>query len=168
VDNIGVAVEFNTIRIGNGKHDRAFIAGISGVGVTGEPVAVMINANGQLGTMLSSRRFKAEIHDMGEASSGALRLRPVTFRYQEALAAGSRTLEYGLIAEEVAEVQPDLVGYSRTGEVTTVQYHKLVPMLLNELQKQHRQLAELKARLEALERFARSEEALAQKTLTRP
>jgi hypothetical protein len=100
---------------------------------------------------------------MGEASSGMLRLRPVTFRYKGALAAGSRPLDYGLIAEEVAEVQPDLVGYSRTGEVETVHYEKLVPMLLNELQRQHRQLAELKARLQALERFALSKEALAQK-----
>ena len=81
-----------------------------------------------------------------------------------------RPVQYGLIAEEVAEVHPDLVVYSRTGEVETVQYHKLVPMLLNELQKQHRRIdalqaenAELKARLEAVERVVLSKEALAQK-----
>jgi len=107
---------------------------------------------------------------MGEASSSLLRLRPVTFRYKEAFADGARTAQYGLIAEEVAEVYPDLVGYSPTGEVETVQYQKLVPMLLNELQKQHRRLdalqadnAALKARLEALERIVLSKEALAQK-----
>ena len=107
---------------------------------------------------------------MGAATSGLLRLRPVTFRYKEAFADGARTAQYGLIAEEVAEVYPDLVGYSPTGEVETVQYQKLVPMLLNELQKQHRRLdalqadnAALKARLEALERIVLSKEALAQK-----
>ena len=107
---------------------------------------------------------------MGEATSGLLRLRPVTFHYKEAFANGARLVQYGLIAEEVAEVYPDLVGYSPTGEVETVQYHKLVPMLLNELQKQHRRLdavqadnAALKARLEALERIVLSKEVLAQK-----
>jgi len=133
-------------------------------------VTVLIDSTGKLGTMLSSRRFKEDIHDMGEASSGLLRLRPVTFRYKEASADGVRPVQYGLIAEEVAEVHPDLVVYSRTGEVETVQYHKLAPMLLNELQKQHRRIdalqaenAELKARLEAVERVVLSKEALAQK-----
>jgi len=132
--------------------------------------AVMVNSLGQLGTVLSSRRFKEEIQDMREASSGLLRLRPVTFRYKEAFADGARPVQYGLIAEEVAEVHPDLVVYSRTGEVETVQYHKLVPMLLNELQKQHRRIdalqaenAELKARLEVVERVVLSREAMAQK-----
>jgi hypothetical protein len=119
---------------------------------------------------LSSSRFKEQIHDMGEATSGLLRLRPVTFHYKEAFANGARLVQYGLIAEEVAEVYPDLVVYSPTGEVETVQYPKLVPMLLNELQKQHRRLdalqadnAALKARLEAVERIVLSKEALAQK-----
>jgi hypothetical protein len=163
VDNAGVEEESNTIRIGtNGTHTNTFIAGISGVMVLETAQPVMVAADGQLGTVASSRRFKEEIQDMGEASRGVRRLRPVTFRYKGAPATGSRTLEYGLIAEEVAEIQPDLVVYSRTGEVATVQYHKLVPMLLNELQKQHREVAELKARLESLERFVRSQEALAQ------
>jgi hypothetical protein len=154
VGSPGGGDESNTIRIGDATtHDRAFIAGISAAMVMGEPV--MVNADGQLGTLVSSRRFKEDIQDMGEASSGVLRLRPVTFRYKGALAEGNRTLEYGLIAEEVAEVQPNLVVYSRTAEVETVLYHKLVPMLLNELQKQHRQLAELKTRLEALETLTR-------------
>ena len=169
IGNLGVAGESNTIRIGtSGTHTRAFIAGINGTPVMG--AAVMVNSLGQLGTVLSSRRFKEEIQDMREASSGLLRLRPVTFRYKEAFADGARPVQYGLIAEEVAEVHPDLVVYSRTGEVETVQYHKLVPMLLNELQKQHRRIdalqaenAELKARLEAVERVVLSKEALAQK-----
>ena len=168
VGNPGAATDSGTIRIGNGTQTSAFMAGISSTPVVGS--AVLVTSTGQLGTMLSSRRYKEDIHDMGEATSGLLRLRPVTFRYKEAFADGTRAAQYGLIAEEVAEVYPDLVAYSRTGEVETVQYHKLVPMLLNELQKQDRRLdavqadnAALKARLEALERIVLSKEVLAQK-----
>ena len=75
---------------------------------------------------------------MAEASSGILQLRPVTFRYKQASADGSKPRQYGLIAEEVAEVYPDLVVYNTDGEVETVQYRKLTTMLLNELQKEHR------------------------------
>src|SRR4030095_12854937 len=103
-------------------------------------VNVLIDGNGQLGTINSSRRFKEDIRDMGGASTGLLKLRPVTFRYKEPYADGSRPLDYGLIAEEVGEVYPDLVVKSADGEVETVQYHKLTPMLLNEVQKQHEQL----------------------------
>ena len=111
----------------------------------------MIDANGQLGTVSSSRRFKEDIQDMGEASSGLLRLRPVTFRYQKPFADGSKPVEYGLIAEEVVEVYPDLVVKGADGQVETVQYQKLTPMLLNELQKEHQHVRQLQARLAALE-----------------
>ena len=184
VGNLGVASESATIRIGtSGIHTSTFIAGIRDTTVGVNNLPVVIDSTGRLGTgplntppfaplggLLSSRRFKEDIHDMGEATTGLLRLRPVTFRYNEAFADGARAVQYGLIAEEVAEVYPDLVGYSPTGEVETVQYHKLVPMLLNELQKQHRRLdglqadnASLKARLDALERLVLSKEALTQK-----
>jgi hypothetical protein len=123
-----------------------------------DAVAVVIGSNGQLGTISSSRRYKEEISDMNESSSGLLQLRPVTFRYTKEYADGTRPLEYGLVAEEVAEVYPDLVTYSPAGNPEAVQYHKLSVMLLNEMQKQHRQiqgqreeLAQLRARLEALE-----------------
>ena len=79
---------------------------------------------------------------MGEQSSGLMRLRPVTFRYTEAYANGDRPVQPGLIAEEVAEVYPDLVVHDSDGKVETVQYYKLIPMLLNELQKQERQIEE--------------------------
>ena len=75
---------------------------------------------------------------MGEASGGLLQLRPVTFRYKQASSDGSKPRQYGLIAEEVAEVYPDLVVYNADGEVESVQYRKLATMLLNELQKEHR------------------------------
>ena len=84
------------------------------------------------------RRFKEDTADMGQASSGLLRLRPVTYRYQQPYADGSKPGDYGLIAEEVAEVYPDLVVKGNDGQIETVQYQKLTPMLLNEVQKQNR------------------------------
>jgi len=80
-----------------------------------------------------------------------MRLRPVTYRYKKPYADGSMPLDYGLIAEEVAEVYPDLVTHASDGQVETVQYHKVNAMLLNEVQKQQRELADVKARLAALE-----------------
>ena len=85
---------------------------------------------------------------MGEASSGLMQLRPVTFRYKKEHAKDTRPLQYGLIAEEVAEVYPGLVVYSSTGEAETLQYRKVNAMLLNEVQKLHRQMQEQKAQLE--------------------
>ncbi len=146
-------VESGTIRIADaGFSSRFFAGGIRGV-TTGvaNAVAVVIDGNGQLGTVNSSRRYKEDIQDMGEASSGLLKLRPVTYRYTQAFADGSKPIDYGLIAEEVQEVYPDLVAHLKDGEVETVQYHKINAMLLNEVQKQHREISDLKARLEALE-----------------
>ena len=151
--------ESDTIRIGDfsGNYSRFFAGGIRGV-TTGlsNAVTVMIDANGQLGTVNSSRRYKEDIRDMGDASSGLMRLRPVTYRYTQAYADGSRPLDYGLIAEEVAEVYPDLVARLQNGEIETVQYHKVNAMLLNEVQKQHRRIEELTERLATLERLLTS------------
>jgi hypothetical protein len=153
-----------TIRIGSGSQTSFFLAGVSGT-TTGfsDAVPVVIDGNGQLGTVNSSRRFKEDIQDMGEASSGLMRLRPVTFRYKQAYEDGSKPVDYGLIAEEVADVYPDLVAHSPSGEIQTVQYQKINAMLLNEVQKQHQQIQEqkeemsseisaLKARLPELEK----------------
>ncbi|MBV9769311.1 MAG: tail fiber domain-containing protein [Bryobacterales bacterium] len=142
-----------TIQIGtSGTQTSFFAAGISGV-TTGnnDAVPVMIDSNGQLGTVSSSRRFKEDIQDMGDASSGLLRLRPVTFRYKHPFADGSKPIQYGLIAEEVGEVYPDLVAHSADGEIETVKYQVLDSMLLNELQKQAEQIRSLEERLRALE-----------------
>jgi Chaperone of endosialidase len=100
---------------------------------TGSPVVV--DSSGQLGTILSSIRYKEDVQDMGDASDGLLKLRPVTYRYKRPYADGSKPLDDELIAEEVNEIYPDLVVKDRDGQVQTVQYQKLVPMLLNELQK---------------------------------
>ncbi len=88
---------------------------------------------------------------MGEASEGLLTLRPVTFKYKQEPVEGSQPLQFGLIAEEVAEVLPDLVVYDEEGRPETVRYHLLSSMLLNELQKQNEQLARLRGRLVRLE-----------------
>jgi predicted ribosome quality control (RQC) complex YloA/Tae2 family protein len=101
---------------------------------------VVIDCNGQLGTVSSSRRFKENIEAMSVACSQLLKLRPVTFRYKEAYTAGNPLTQYGLIAEEVAAVYPELVAYSADGEAEAVQYHKLISMLLNEVQKNRRQI----------------------------
>jgi hypothetical protein len=138
IENMGTSTDNGVIRIGtSGTQGSFFAAGISGV-TTGlnNAVPVVIDSNGQLGTISSSRRFKEDIHDMGEASEGLMRLRPVTFRYQKAFADGSKPLQYGLVAEEVAEVYPDLVTHSADGQIETVKYQVLDSMLLNEVQKQ--------------------------------
>jgi trimeric autotransporter adhesin len=127
-----------TIKIGTLLTQTSFfVAGVFGV-TTGDAdaVAVFVDSNGQLGTTASSQRFKEDIQNMGNASSDLLSLRPVTFRYKQAYRDGSKPLDYGLIAEEVAAVYPDLVVRDKDGQIETVKYQKLAPMLLNELQKQ--------------------------------
>jgi len=144
IGNIGVAGEFKTIRIGKqGRQTDTFIAGISGATVpTG--VAVMVEANGHLGTITSSARFKEAIKPMNEASTAILALQPVTFRYKHDLdPAGSP--QFGLVAEEVAKVNPDLVMRDDEGKPYTVRYDAVNAMLLNEFLKEHRKVQELEA-----------------------
>jgi hypothetical protein len=91
-------------------------------------------ATGRLGiAQVSSARYKQDIAPMGTRSEGLLQLRPVTFAYKDDAQA---TMHYGLVAEEVAAVFPQLVTYAPTAEVRTVKYQELIPMLLNELQRQ--------------------------------
>jgi hypothetical protein len=133
----GSGTESNTIRIGDpSSQTGAYIAGIYGSSSSGG-VAVYINSSGQLGTLTSSRRFKEQIRDMGDSTRALMKLRPVTFLYKPEYDKGPRTLQYGLIAEEVAEVYPDLVAYETDGKPYTVKYQYLATMLLNEMQKQY-------------------------------
>jgi hypothetical protein len=113
------------------------VSGIRGVQTGANGIPVLVDNNGQLGTVSSSRRFKEDIRDMGGATEKLLALRPVVFRYKAEVQSAERLLEYGLIAEEVAEVFPDLVVHDEEGKPFTVKYHLLSSMLLNELQKLH-------------------------------
>ena len=133
------------IRVGTpGPHTRFFAAGVRGATTgTSDAVPVVIDSSGQLGTINSSRRFKEDIHDMGDASRGLMRLRPVTFRYKTPFDDGTKPIQYGLIAEEVADVYPDLVAHSADGQIETVKYQVLDAMLLNELQQQQAQIRAL-------------------------
>jgi hypothetical protein len=146
IGNRGVAGESGMIRIGDSSFQSAtFIAGIYNVNEGGTMSAVYINgSNGQLGTQPppSSRRFKKEIQPMDQTSEAILGLKPVTFQYKSDTKA---TPQFGLIAEEVAEVDPDLVLRDAEGEIYSVRYEAVNAMLLNEFLKEHRTVQELKS-----------------------
>jgi len=146
VANPGAQGDSGAIRIGtDGTHTSASIAGISGA-TSSSGVSVLIDGTGKLGTTTSSRRFKEDIRDLGEESRNLLRLRPVSFVYRPEYDDGSRRRQYGLIAEEVAEVYPELVVNGDDGQPQAVRYQLLAPLLLAELERQDRQLGEQKER----------------------
>lgn len=145
IGNVGVGGDDRTIRFGD-VQSRTFIAGISGI-VVSSGDAVLVNGAGQLGVAVSSARFKEEVADLGAVSRRLLRLRPVQFRYKPEYDDGSRLTQYGLIAEEVAAVFPELVLYGSSGEVQTVRYHLIPVLLLSELQRQEAELAALREAL---------------------
>jgi hypothetical protein len=162
----GAAGEGNTIRIGGSsgtgpsQQNRAFIAGVRGR-TTGnaDAIPVLVDSAGQLGTVSSSREVKRDIRDIGELAERLLELRPVAFRYNVHAEADPATpLQFGLIAEEVAEAFPELVVYDPAGRVETVKYHLLAPLLLHELKRQERQLAELAALRERVAALEANEE----------
>jgi Chaperone of endosialidase len=139
----GVAGESGVIRIGKSPTATAtFIAGIAGKTVA-SGVGVIVNASGQLGTILSSARYKEAIKPMDKMSETILALKPVTFRYKEDLDPDG-VPQFGLIAEQVEKVNPDLVVRDEHGQVMTVRYEAVNAMLLNEFLKEHRQVEELK------------------------
>jgi hypothetical protein len=142
IGNAGDFVDDATIRIGD-VQTRTFIAGISGSAVTGSPVVV--DANGQLGTATSSARFKKDIKPMDKASEAILGLKPVSFQYKSD---PTGTRQFGLIAEEVAKVNPDLVTRDRNGEIYSVRYEPVNAMLLNEFLKEHTAFLEEQRKLQ--------------------
>jgi hypothetical protein len=149
IGNRGVAGEAHTIRIGTtGTQTDAYIAGITGTTVpTG--VAVIVDADGHLGTMTSSERFKEAIKPMDKASEAILALKPVTFRYKHELDRAGIP-QFGLVAEEVEKVNPDLVARDDKGKPYTVRYEAVNAMLLNEFLKAHRRIEEQDKRIEEL------------------
>jgi hypothetical protein len=129
--------ENGRIRIGTGgTHTATFIAGIRGVTVP-SGVGVIIGTNQQLGTVQSSKRFKEAIKPMDKASESILALKPVTFRYKHELDP-DRIPQFGLVAEDVEKVNPDLVVRDENGNVSSVRYEAVNAMLLNEFLKEHR------------------------------
>jgi len=120
----------------------------------------LIDSAGQLGTASSSRRFKKEIKLMDQTSEAILALKPVTFHYKSD---STGTAQFGLIAEEVAKVNPDLVVRDEKGEIYTVRYDAVNAMLLNEFLKEHREVQEQKATITQLNsRLAKQEAVIAQ------
>jgi Chaperone of endosialidase len=139
----GVAGESNTIRIGNTDITDTFISGINGTTVA-SGAAVLVDSNGHLGTVTSSKRFKEEIRPMNKTSEAIFSLEPVTFRYRREIDPVG-TSQFGLIAEEVAKVNPTLVLPDKEGKPYTVRYDAVNAMLLNEFLKEHKKVQELGA-----------------------
>ena len=157
IRNLGVLGESNTIHIGSqgpdptdpGVQTTCFIAGITGVSVSGS--AVQVSASGQLGVVVSSSRYKTDIQTLSNDSSSIYHLRPVSFSYKNS---PNQEKQIGLIAEEVALVYPELVVYNHQKEPESVKYHSLPVLLLNEDKKHKGIIDDLMCRVEKLEQIA--------------
>lgn len=138
IGHVGVAAESNCLRIGTdgggaGQQNACYIAGIYAAAVGGVNAAVLIDNAFKLGTAVSSRRFKDNIQDMGDESSPIMSMRPVTFTLKSD---DKHTKQFGLIAEEVEPLLPELVLMDKENKPFSVRYHDLPVLLLNEFQKQ--------------------------------
>ena len=144
---LGVAGEARRIRIGRQSiQNMTFIAGIFGA-TAPSGSAVRVNSAGKLGTLTSSKRFKEEIKPMGEASEALFALRPVSFRYKQDIDP-ERIPQFGLVAEDVEQVDPALVVRDEQGKAYSVRYEAVNAMLLNEFLKAHRKAEQQERRLE--------------------
>jgi hypothetical protein len=169
IGNQSAASESGTIRIGTQDTQTAtFVAGIFGTPMSKSSASVvLIDSSGHLGVQVSSARYKRDIHDMGNASNGLQKLRPVSFRYKQD-PAGS--LQYGLIAEDVARVYPELVTRTDDGKIEGVRYDLLPALLVNEVQKlaketrqKDAQIADLRKQIDALKKKDTQIDALAER-----
>jgi trimeric autotransporter adhesin len=132
-----------------------------------DPDSVTITSTGRLGRgNVSSRRYKHDIEPMEKASEALYALKPASFRYNKEYDA-TQTLAFGLIAEEVAEVIPDLVGRNPKGEPESVRYEQINAMLLNEFLKEHRKVEEQGKEIDALKRELTEQRDLIQKVSDR-
>lgn len=142
----GLGNESNTTRIGlQGSQERTFLAGVSGVTTGGVASPVLVDSEGQLGTTSSSRRFKQDIRPLGSQVRKLMALKPVSFRYRRSFVHGANPVQFGLIAEQVAKVYPDLVVNGRDGKPSAVAYQELPALLLAQVQEQQRRYNALKA-----------------------
>jgi hypothetical protein len=163
---LGVAAEVNTIRIGKqGTQMAIFVAGISGKTASGG-IPVIVNANGKLGTTASSARFKDQIKPMDKASEAIHALKPVTFRYKQEFDPDGIP-QFGLVAEDVEKVNPDLVARDDQGKVYTVRYEAVNAMLLNEFLKEHRKNEEQQKQINVLTAQLKEQAAQIQKVTAR-
>jgi hypothetical protein len=152
IGNLGVADEGNTIRIGTtGEQSAIYVAGIAGQTVGAGGSTCYVDNDGKLGVFLSAHRFKTDIADMATASEAILALRPVTFHYKPELDK-TGIPQFGLVAEEVEAINPDLVTRDKEGKVTTVRYEAVNAMLLNEFLKEHRKNQQQEATIARLEK----------------
>jgi len=147
IGNTGTSGDSNVIRIGtSGTHTKTFITGIRGVTTDeADATAVMIDSDNQLGTVSSSKKYKHNIVAMGHDSDNLMQLRPVSFAFKSDK---KERKQYGLIAEEVELVFPELVTYNSEKNVHSVKYHMLPAMLLNEVQKHDKTLQKYSERLD--------------------
>jgi hypothetical protein len=160
IGNEGVAAEANTIRVGTqGTQTNAYIAGIFPVSVP-NGLGVVVDSTGHLGTVASSQRFKDAIKPMDKASEAILALKPVTFHYKKELDPEGIP-QFGLVAEEVEKVNPDLVARDADGKVYTVRYEAVNAMLLNEFLKEHRKVEQQETTITQLKSRAAKQDAIA-------
>lgn len=144
-----------------GESDACYIASIFGqTSATGIPV--LINSNNKLGTITSSKRFKEKISPMERASAVLYALKPVTFRYKKEIDPSS-TPQFGLVAEEVEKVNPDLVVRDKEGKPYSVRYDQVNAMLLNEFLKEHAKVDAQQKQIDALMTQLKQQEARIQK-----
>jgi len=162
-------VESDTIRIGGINNvagywpyaqNRVFISGISNSTVTGVPV--LVTSDGQLGIQTSSSRYKQDIKPMAEHSDVLMLLKPVTFHYKQD---PHGPLEYGLVAEDVAKISPDLVVRDDSGQIQAIRYQELTPMLINEVQKQAKVLKQKEAQILDIQQQAIAQQLAQQKEI---
>ena len=166
IGNPGLAAESSRIRIGTrGTHTNTYIAGIYGVAVP-RGVGVIIDPSGHLGTVVSSARFKEAIRPMDEASEAIHSLKPVIFRYKPDLDSDGIP-QFGLVAEEVAKVNPDLVARGDDGKPYTVRYEAVNAMLLNEFLKEHKKVEEQQATIAELKSTVAQQEKRFQSRLAK-
>jgi hypothetical protein len=160
----GVTADSNTIRVGDSNQTRTFVAGINGVAVSG--AGVVVNADGQLGVAASSARFKDDIRPIENRSEAIFGLKPVSFHYKKDIDPAGIP-QFGLVAEDVAKVNPDLVLRDKDDKPYTVRYDQVNAMLLNEFLKEHKAFLEEHRTVEELKKQVAALTAAVQKVSVR-
>jgi hypothetical protein len=172
IGNVGVAEEAGIIRIGtDGKQTAAYISGIA-TSALGTAVAVGVTPTGQLGVIGSSARYKESIKPLAEASEALFLLKPVSFRYKKEIDPAG-TSQFGLVAEDVEQIDPDLVVRDKQGKPYSVRYEAVNAMLLNEFLKEHKTVQQQAATIASMQEQMETlisglEKVSAQLELSRP